>query len=439
MKLWKILVSVISAAVIITAAASAETINTIEQAEQTALLNNLEYKSAVLEVLKAEHALEGIIKLDSSSISLSGSYGQKNTDNTDAAEASADDSGFGWQASASLPVIEQLSLGASVDEDFTGTFSISLNPLSHSGSTEETRLAYESKLAAAEDKATEISDAAVAGYLDWAAAVSDYDVKLDTADVKQILYEDEKVRFEKGESTLDDVREAFTAWSESRTSANDALSKLQTAEAELYSILNIDSAVVNLELPAEADLFNNIETMQNEINSAELAINGSYAVYSAETAAQSLELQLKNTWLFEPDLSISGNLSISPSNLQPTFSATAAVSFGLDDWNAEERAELAAELEISRRQAVQTINAEQLSLKQAVTAAETAAINYEAAVIELEQAEELLDEADFLHELGEYSAAELEETRLEYEQIKNNLFSAAASHYAALRALAAYI
>ena len=429
MKTMKFFTAVIAAAVIFTAAASAETINTIKQVEETALLNNLDYKSAVLDVMKAENALEYILKLDSSSLDLSGSYSHKDI-SIDGSTGTLD-----WNASATLPVFDQLSLGASVNQDLETVFSLNLNPLSHSSSAEQSRLDYNVKIAAAESKAEEITDNAVQCYLDWASAVSDYEVKQKTAEVKKILYDDEKVRFEKGEAVLDDVRDAFTSWSNSRTDANDALNSLQTAETELYATLNINPADLNIELPVEADLSLLIDELESRIDNGSLSILGSNSVYQAQTEAELLKLKLDSTWIFDPQLGIGGSLAISPYDLQPDISVTASISFGLDDWNADEREELKNELEISLQQAVQTSNTEQLNLNQAVTSAKTAAINYEMAEVEFEQAGELLDEAAFLHELGEYSEAELEEASLEYEQSKNSLFSAAAKHYTALRAL----
>lgn len=425
MKLFKLLTAAVVAVVIFTAAASAETINTIEQIEQTALLNNLEYKTAVLDVTKAVNALESRLKLDKASLTLSGSYPLQ------------DGSSFGGEASALLPVFDQLSLSAAVDQDLTGTFGLSLNPLTHSDNVDQSVISYNTKLSAAEEKATETADTAVKSYLEWVTAKADYQVKLETADVKKLLYEDEKIRFEKGESDLDDIRDAFTSWSESRTNMNTALSKLQTAETGLYTTLNIDPADYNINSPAEADLFNLIKILEEDIDTDSLSISSSYAVFNAENEAESLILKLNNTWLFEPNLSLSGKMVLT-AGAAPELSATASLSFGLDDWNADERKELATELEISRQQAAQTVNSEQLNLQQALTTAKTAAINYEVAEVELEQAKELLDEAGFLYELGEYSAAELDETALIYEQSKNSLFSAAAEHYLALRDLSAY-
>lgn len=60
------------------------------------------------------------------------------------------------------------------------------------------------------------------------------------------------------------------------------------------------------------------------------------------------------------------------------------------------------------------------------------------AEIELSQTNELLEEAKFLHQIGEYSEAELEETSLLYELTANKLFEAAAERYTALRSLLDY-
>ncbi|HAK45072.1 MAG TPA: hypothetical protein DCO79_04020 [Spirochaeta sp.] len=424
MKPLKILAAAAVAVVILTTAVSAETINTIEQIEQTALLNNLEYKTAVLDVMKSENDLVSRLKLETSSVNLSGSYSDSNSD-------------FGWQASILLPIFEQLSISASLNQEQTGIFGVNINPLAHSVTTAQTELAYSIKLAAAEEKAADIANTAVKSYLEWAAADSDYYIKLKTADVKKILYEDEKIRFDNGESNLDDVRDAFTSWSDARAGMNTALNQLQTAETGLYTTLNVDPADNNVESPVEADLFNLIDSLKAEIDASELSISGSYSVYIAETAAESLERQLKNTWLFEPDLGLSGSVRVVPGST-PELSASASLSIGLDDCKADERNELETELEISRQKAVQTMNSEQLQLQQALTRAETAAINYDVAEVELQQAEELLDEAEFLYELGDYSAAELEETGLLYQQIRNGLYSAAAEHYNALRALSVF-
>ncbi|MDC7226641.1 MAG: TolC family protein [Spirochaetales bacterium] len=429
MKKYKVISAVMFSAAIFASEASADTINTIEQVEETALLNNLDYKTAVLEVMEAGNALEGWIKLDDSSLTLSGSYDGSSAE-------------YGWGASATLPVFDQLSFDASVDEDddegIEGSFTVNISPFNHTITAAESRLNYTLKLAAAENTAREVSDNAVESYLDWVYAAADYDILQKTAEVNQILYEDEKIRFEAGESVLDDVREAFSDWSEARTAANNALNRLQTAETGLYTTLNIDPADFNIEAPVEADLFNLIEKIDAEIDDTKLSISGSYNILSAEAAAEMLQLQLDNTWAFQPDLEFSGSMDISADDLQPDFSAGVSLTLALDDWNYEERELLSTELEISLSQAVQTVYSEQLNLNQALTTAESAAINYELAEVELEQAEELLDEAEFLFELGEYSEAELEETALQYETSRNGLFSAAAERYNALRALAEY-
>ncbi len=416
------------AALIFTASASAETIQTIAQVEKMALLNNLDYKLAVLDVMKAEHALEGSLKLDGSSIGLTGSR-----------EEQENNGEYGWQASANLPVFEQISLGAAVDHNLKKTLSMNFTPLSHSGNAEQSMLAYGQKLAAAEYAANEVADAAVESYLEWAVAMADLENRKESAEVKRTLYADEKVRFDKGESDLDEVRDAFTSWSESRTAVNDASSRLQRAEADLYLDLNINPAEFHIEKPAEEDLLILIASLEETLAAGNFSIGESYPVSNAEAASENLKLQLKNIWLFEPQLTISGGLSFPPGSSTPELSAAISLGFSLDDWNSDERKEFETELEISRQQAAQILNTEELKLQQAKTSVESRAINYEVAETGLDQAKELLDEANFLFERGEYSAAELSEARLLYEQSRNSLFSAAADHYMALRELAAYI
>ncbi|MBI9107841.1 MAG: TolC family protein [Spirochaetales bacterium] len=403
----------------------AETIGTVGRIEEIALLNNLEYKSAVLDVLKTEDALEGWLKLDDSSISLSASYLKQESE------------AIGYQASAILPVFEQLSFSASVNQDLSENFGIDLSPLVHSNTTAQTVLNYNQKIAQAAAIASEVAENAVESFLEWASASKVHEVQKKIVEVKKILYDDEKIRYEKAEADLDDVRDAFTAWSDSRTTLNTAFSKLQTAEAGLYATLNVVPEDYQIESPGEADLMELVKALAAKINTDELSISGSIDILNAEFSAESLELQFNSTWLFEPELKLSGDLAISQTEL-PKFSATAVLSFGLDDWNAFEINTLRSELDISRQQVTQVIAAAGISLKQAITASENAAINYKVAEVEMQQAKELLDEAEFLNGLGEYSAAEFEETALLYEQAQNSLFTAAAMHYTALRSLLDY-
>ena len=423
MKKLKILLASVVTAAVLTLAVSAETVNTIEQVEQLALLNSLEYKEAVLNLLNAENDLEGYIQLESSSIALSGTYSS---------------GGVGWQTSLQLPVVEQLGISASFNQNLEASVGLFLNPLSHSTTVKESRLNYQLAAAKAESAAVSVADTAVSKYLSWAAASEDYRIMKDAADINKTLYDDEKVRYEMGEATLDDVREAFTAWSESRTDLNSSLSSLQAAETSLYAALNIDPESVELGAPDSTVIAELTEKLKNDIAIDNLSIIGNIDVYSAEIEVENLQTRLSATWLFDPDFSISGSMSFSVDEPQPELSATASISFSPDDWNSADINELEKEIEIYRQKTDQIINDEELKLSQAITAAEIGAINFELAGVELTQAEELLDEAEFLNKQGEYSEAELEETKLQYRKSELNLFKAAADYYTCLRTLSTY-
>lgn len=401
-------------------------LNSLEEVENFALANNLEYKTAVLDTVKAYNNLEYFFTLDESEISFSGSYSTDESNETS------------LSASISLPLFDQLSLSASTDEELESCLGFTLSPLAHSDSLEQSKLVYTAALASAENIAEEVSLAAVEDYLTWATAAKELKVAEKTADVMQTIYEDEKIRMETGESVLDDVREAFIDWSEARSDYNTALTGFQQAETDLYSRLNADSGTTDILPPGHEELFAATEKLLSIVDVSLLSVNGTWELLSASLDTESLEAELDSTWFFEPDLSISGGINLSPDSA-PELTATLSVTAGLDDFKGDDIEELKTELAISREIEAQRISEQSLELSQAVTTAGTARLEFEKAETELEQAEELYLEAKFLYELGEYSAAELEETRLIFESSKNSLFSAAADQYTALRTLATFM
>jgi len=399
----------------------AESLTGITMIEEYALHNNIEYKTALLNTLKAYNNLEYFFTLDESQLSLSGSYSPGEMEPE-------------VEAAVSLPLFQQLSLNASANKDLEGSIGIKLTPLAHSDSIEQTKLDYASALASAESAADEVKLSAVEDYLGWATAVKTKETAEKTADIKKIIYDDQKIRMESGEAVLDDVREAFIEWTAARTSFNKSVTDLQQAETDLYSTLNADSEGISISPPESTEITEAIRKLQASISPDALTTSESWEVAAAEIATESLEKRLAATWFFEPELNIGGSLSLSPS-LSPEFSATLSITAGLDDFKGEEIIELQTELALSREKEARTAADQSLKLRQTITETETARLNYEKAEVEFEQAGELYLEAKFLHGLGEYSAAELEETRLLLETSKNSLFTAAAQEYTALRRL----
>ena len=412
----------------------AETIDSIKKIEETALLNNLEYKTSILEVLRAKNDLDTVLKLDDSTVNLSAGY--SSAENSSAIEKTS--SVFDWSMAATLPVIEQISLGARLSKELDTTISMNINPLAHSKTVETSKLSYQQKIAKAKQTAMDVKISAVRSYLNWAVAKIDYEIKQKSVDIKKTFYEDEKIRLNCGESNLDEVRSAFTAWSDARTSLNVAITLLTSSKAELYAVLNIDSENVNIIEPDLAMVNEAVEVLEKSINIEELSESSSYEILNAEINKQNLNYMLNNTWLFEPDLNINAALVIPSNGETPQFSATASVNLGLNNWKANDREEIEKEFEISKQNYNQTIKTEKLKLEQSIISAQNATINYAIAEVGLEQAQELLDEADFLFETGDYSAASRAETELEYEISQKLLFNSAVEKLLALKTLATY-
>jgi outer membrane protein TolC len=402
----------------------AETLTGISMIEEYALSNNIEYKSAILNTVKAYNDLEYFFTIDESNLSLSGSY-------------SSEKQSPNFQAAASLPLFKQLSLNTSVNQDLEGSIGFKLSPLTHSDSIEQTRLNYTLALASAESAAEEVKLASVEDYLKWSAAVKEKEIAGKLVDIKKIIYEDEKIRMENGEAVLDDVRETFIKWSAARTTYNNAVTSFQQAETQLYSTLNADSETTFILPAVTEDILPFIEELSSSINIDILTIAESLEVLSSQIETESLEAEMVSTWFFQPSLDIVGAVNFT-SGLTPEFSATIAVTAGLDDFKSTDIDELQTELNLSREKENRTAADQKLLLNQRVTAAETANLNFEKAGVELEQASELYQEAEYLFGLGKYSAAELEETRLLLETSKNSLFSAAAGEFTSLRTLITY-
>ena len=239
---------------------------------------------------------------------------------------------------------------------------------------------------------------------------------------------------DEGEAVLDDVREAYLEWTAAEAAFNEAVSKLNAAETALYSTLNADSAAVEIIAPGIEELRAETGRLRASLDTGSLSTEGCWELVSAGIETESAEAELGSTWAFEPDLSLGGRLTASQGNL-PALSATLSLSAGPSNFNITEREELEQQLDLCREKEARVESEQRMLLRSALLSAETAKLNVAGAETEKEQAEELLGEAALLAELGEYSEAELEETKLLFESAVNSLFEAAAAEYTALRNL----
>ncbi len=429
MKTLKFLIftAVITASAIIPVSADNETLSlkTIAGVSEYAVNSNLDIKEAGLAVLKARNSLSGIFKVEESSISLSTGFSES--------EYSELETGI----SAELPLIDQLGFSFSVDDQLNSSIRVSINPLYHSSERKLSDLSLRKAELALNKAVTETVINAAAAYMSWSKAIGDKENAESRLALMKQIYEDERVRYNEGEATLDDVREALLDWSESRTSMNTASQALNTSENELYSILNTTPEAVSIE-PADRQSIESELTRIKEVRKlGDYSADFSYEVLSADIDRQTAEAELKEVWLFSPELSASGGADFSQQDAA-TVSASVSIGLSSDSWNAEERSELKKQLELSSEYKNSAEASAQLSLLQLTGTIETAAINTEISAIELEQAGELKAEAEFLFEQGEYSNTELDDAVLAEKEAEAAYFGALADELGSWMELSLY-
>jgi len=196
--------------------------------------------------------------------------------------------------------------------------------------------------------------------------------------------------------------------------------------------------VISIEPLTTGDLRKALLKIQEQVSPDTADPVSAYSVQSSYLQIESSQVKLKNTWIFDPGLSANANLGFDTNN-QMVLSAGVSVSFSPDNINASDRDEMKQDLALSRVQTEQSVRESSLALQQAVDSLSSSRLNRKVAEIELEQAEALVSEAEFLRNTGDFSDLELEETYLTLRKAENSLFQAYAEEYKAWLAIKAFL
>lgn len=412
------------------AQAAVHELSSLDEIVEYALTHNLSYRQELWEVEKARNDIEGLLRLDRTSFSF--------TQDIPIVEDPSTDGEMEYSTGVTIPVIDQITLFSSINQDSDIVSGLNFSPLAHDDTKEQNIITYEKALIKAEQGALDVRKEALITALSW----MDYSRQLRTRELlvflKETVYEDEKVRYELGEATLDDVKEALLEWSEAQGDRTSLAQKERTARTDLYSTLQSDSSALSVSVLSMAALRQAVDELSADIDITQVESETTSEVLLAELDARSLEEVRKNTWLFEPVLN--AGLSVMQSADQDLqVGATVSVSFGLDDFNREERDELAIDIGLAREQHQQTLEQSRLEYEEQLLTLEAAKASREVRNIELEQMELLKEEAEFLFDQGDMSELEFEDARITYEQAENSLFSALVEEYTAWVNLKSYI
>ena len=406
------------------ASAGAETLTDLEDITSFALARNLEYRQALLAVNKAASQIEGPFRLSRTALSITGQYGQ--------------DAGWGAGAALNVPVLDQLGINAKINQDKASQISISVNPLYHSDSSAQLALVYRKALLQAEQILIQTEQSVQGAALAWMESQRKIEYQKSLAQIKQIAYEDEKVRYSVGEATLDDVRESLIAWSQAENQYTESLQNHRQSEAALYTALNSDLAGIEISPLTITDLYYALEKLKSATVPGDGYGSKDYSVLYARIETESALAKYRNTWTFSPDLSFSASLAIDPNFGNRNLTASLSLSISPENWKGGDKQRAAEELLLAQEAAALAEMKAGISYSQALTALETAARAREIRELELEQAGLLREEADFLYPRGEISFIEYSEILLTRQAAENNLFSALISEYSAWQDIFSY-
>jgi len=388
----------------------------LEAAVSQAVAVNVDYQNALLSVERARNSLSTVVNWKGIAVSVT----QKQTSATvPGATTTTTNLGF------NLPLLDQLGASVSIDPKGSSQVAVTVNPLSHSDTALQARITFEKAVLSAAQVRKALETSVRKAFLAQLAAQAQLEVQKKVASLKETAYQEAKVRYEKAQVTLAEVRTALQEWTLARSTQTALERNLIKAKTDLASQLQAET--VDLEPLDSASLKALVEAL-GPIDSVLTGSSTSVKVQNLEVAAQ--QARAESVWLFDPGLSVSGSASF-PSQGESSWNASMTLTLALGDWQRNERALADRSVELAQK----TLEAQRTSSRsaeaQALLSVEAALAAVENRVLALEQARELFVETQLLSKNGKATVLELEDAQLGVASAENNLFTAWSELYGA--------
>jgi outer membrane protein TolC len=401
----------------------AKKLATLDEVAAAGLANSLDYAKARNAVAAAAAAVPALVKAKSSVLATTYSYDNPKTSSI----------------AATLPILDQIGLSASVAQDLSSTLSASLNPLSHSDTRTQAQIAYQKALAAMDDKGRTAGSEAVKAALTWMSRSRQVATQEKLTALKEEAYMATKAAnaLDPTTTTLDDLVTALKDWSDARTALVKAQAADRSAETALYAALGSSKGEVEVETLDSGALTAALSSLEASLAGA--ASSGpaeSYAAKAASLEVSSGRAKLASIWAFEPELAISAGIAMSRT-MAVSPNASVKLSLSLDDLKGEAKAEARADLDIAVKTLALQKSTDSSGYDQALAAAQAAKLNGEGRKMARDQAAELAEVADFSYKSGSYSAIENETAALALAAAEDDYYQALADEYSAWLDLAA--
>ena len=354
--------SLIIVILLLSGALGAQNFTSLDDIKTYALENSPAYKQAAWDAVKAANDVDDLLELEETSFSATADY-------SDTAEEISSSAG------AVVPLVDQLSLNGTWYNDNRTRVGVSFSPLAHSDDRDQQDINLQKALALVKETAVTAENSALSAALYWMAVSRQLQVQEEAVSVRSVIYQDEKIRYEAGEVTLDDVRDALVSWTESRTTLSSLQTQLRQKESDLMQALNVNPSEVSISLLDRSELEEDLNLLKLSIIPDETDTAGRYSVQSAYLTLDSVRESLADTWLFDPTLSLTAGAVLEGEGT--IWEAGLQFGFSLQDWQKDDREELLTDLALSREEAFLAEQAADLALQQALLALDNTARNRE--------------------------------------------------------------
>jgi outer membrane protein TolC len=404
-------------------------LESIEEYTSYVLQQDLSLSGVQIDITSARNDLEEPSLLEASTLSVDSGYSHTGT-------------GSIWKGTlgAAVPLTDALQLSGSVTGSFasgyalSGSLGLDYRPFFHSVEEELSQISYEQLTAQEAQTVRSVSLTAVEHLLAWRTAQRAYELSADAASVYEQTYLDQKVRYELGEASLDEVRNALLSWSTANRQTLTAQTTLQQAQQQMYLLLGDEVTAFTLPDPDTEALQQLIKQIEGSGVLETVSPSGSSAVQAAQYAAQRARITYEDIRTYDPDLRISTTAAYNDDSI----GASVAFSLSAQDFNSEQKQQAYDQLILAERTAAQQYDSTLFAIEDLKNSLISTAAQLEIIELEIEQAESLQEESALLYELGTLSATELEQSRNDLLQSEHQYYSTLADRYMIILELRAY-
>lgn len=323
-----------------------------------------------------------------------------------------------------LPLFDQLSASATVDQDKTIGASVTVTPLAHSATAAVNDLAWQKALVAATQAKATVTTSVQKAWLAQASAEASLAAQKKKTSVLETAYSDSKAQLDQGVVTLTEVRTALKEWTDARTVQTTLEKTLIQAKSTLANLLQ--STSVTLEPLTTADL----QALVTTADQATAATGTPATVKLQSLEVQTQQAKADATWWLDPNLSITGTGSQTAAG-KTTWNGAVTLTLTLGSWQGTERSLADRQVDLARQTLTAAQASAQASVAQAQLAVQAANETVESRQVALNQAQDLLKETQLLAKAGKATQIDLEQAQISAEAAENDLFAAWADAYGA--------